>query len=247
MKIIISPAKKMRVDTDTMPVLALPVFLNRTEEILARLKSLSPAELQSLWKCNDQIAALNIERLREMNLHACLTPAVLAYDGIQYVHMAPSVFTDQEFLYVQEHLRILSGFYGVLRPFDGVTPYRLEMQSRLAVGSHRDLYAFWGDALARELCTGTDCILNLASKEYSQCISKHLPSGVRFITCVFAEWKDGKLIEKGTQCKMARGEMVRYLAEQQADVPEAAQSFSRLGFAYSPAHSDSSTYVFIKA
>ena len=131
MRIIISPAKKMKVDTDCFPYRDLPKFLTNTEEICGQLQSMSYEELKKLWKCNDQIAELNVRRLRDMDLLGPLTPAVLAYEGIQYQYMAPSVFMDQEYAYIQEHLRILSGFYGILRPFDGVTPYRLEMQAKL--------------------------------------------------------------------------------------------------------------------
>ena len=244
MRIIISPAKKMRIDTDSLPIQGLPVFLPKTEELCRILQSMSDAELKKLWKCNDQIAALNIQRLQNMDLHNRLTPAVLAYDGIQYQHMAPGVFTDQAFDYVQEHLRILSGFYGILKPFDGVTPYRLEMQAKLRGGEAKDLYAYWGDSLANALFAETDCIVNLASKEYSVCISKYLPENVRFITCVFGEEKDGKVIEKGTMCKMARGEMVRYMAENQIEDPEQIKSFDRLNYRFDADRSNDNLFVF---
>ena len=110
MRIIISPAKKMNVDTDSLPVRNLPVFLEQTEELCRELQSKSPEELQKLWKCNDRITALNVERLRQMNLRHNLTPAILAYEGIQYQYMAPGVFTHREYDYIQEHLRIVSGF-----------------------------------------------------------------------------------------------------------------------------------------
>ena len=180
-----------------------------------------------------------------MDLHNCLTPAVLAYEGIQYQYMAPGVFTDREFDYVQEHLRILSGFYGVLRPFDGVTPYRLEMQAKLRIGEAGDLYAYWGDRLAKHLTAQSNCIINLASREYSLCISKYLPDPIRFITCVFGEEKDGKVIEKGTMCKMARGEMVRYMAQHRITQPEEIRKFDRLGYRFDEARSDAHTYVFV--
>lgn len=246
MRIIISPAKKMKVDTDSFPCRDLPEFLSNTEEICRTLQGMSCEELKRLWKCNDQIAALNVRRLQDMNLHSRLTPAVLAYEGIQYRYMAPGVFTDQEFAYVQEHLRILSGFYGILRPFDGVTPYRLEMQAKLKIGECKDLYAYWGDRLAKCLFAETDCILNLASKEYSVCVSKFLPESVRFITCVFGEEKDGKVIEKGTMCKMARGEMVRYMAQNQVSAPEQVKSFNRLNYRFEESRSEDNTYVFLR-
>ena len=247
MRIIISPAKKMNVDADSLPCQGLPAFLPRTERLLSALRAMDAAELKRLWKCNDQIAALNIRRLEAMDLRRNLTPAILSYEGIQYQYMAPGVFTSAEYGYVQEHLRILSGFYGLLRPFDGVTPYRLEMQARLAVDGAKDLYAFWGSSLARQLAAESGCILNLASREYSLCVSKHLEPSVRFITCVFGEETGGRILEKGTLCKMARGEMVRYLAEHRITEPEAAKGFDRLGYRYAPTRSDRNTYVFLRS
>lgn len=246
MRIIIAPAKKMRSDPDSLAPAGLPDFLPETEALCTALRAMDPAALQRLWKCNDRIAALNVRRLEEMDLRRNLTPAILAYEGIQYQYMAPGVFSQGEYDYVQTHLRILSGFYGLLRPFDGVTPYRLEMQAKLAVGGARDLYGFWGDRLARRLFAETDLILNLASKEYSLCVSRFLEPSVRFVTCVFGQEKDGKILEQGTQCKMARGEMVRYLAETGAETLEAVRGFDRLDYRFSPAHSDEETLVFLR-
>lgn len=245
MRIIISPAKKMNAD-DGLPWEELPYFLDRTEILCRKLQSMSAEELKKLWKCNDQIAAQNVERLQHMKLRENLTAAILAYEGIQYQYMAPSVFTDEEFAYVQEHLRILSGFYGLLKPFDGVTPYRLEMQSKLKTESAGDLYAFWGDSLANKLLEESRCIVNLASREYSQCVSRNLPSDVRFITCVFGEEKDGKVIEKGTLCKMARGEMVRWMAENQVEDPQQLRFFEGRNHRFSKEHSTENTLVFLK-
>ncbi len=247
MRIIISPAKKMNVDTDSLDWRDLPLFLSQAQELCMRLQRMSYPELKKLWKCNDQIAELNVERLQRMDLQRNLTPAILAYEGIQYQYMAPGVFTDQEFDYVQEHLRILSGFYGILRPFDGVVPYRLEMQAKLRIGEAKDLYSYWSDSLAESLYAETNCIVNLASKEYSLCVSKYLPNSVRFITCVFGEEKDGKVIEKGTMCKMARGEMVRYMAEHQITDPEQIKAFDQLHYRFNNKYSDNSTFVFLKA
>lgn len=246
MRIIISPAKKMIVDTDSFPTEGLPVFLPRTERLLAVLRDMSSAQLQALWKCNDAIAALNVERLAAMDLSRSLTPAILSYEGIQYRYMAPTVFERSQLDYIRDHLRILSGFYGLLRPFDGVTPYRLEMQAKLAVDGCRDLYAFWGGALAEALAAETDLVVNLASKEYSKAVSPHLPSSVTFLTCTFGEEKDGKVVEKGTMCKMARGEMVRWMAEHNIHQAEELQAFRQLGYVFSPAHSDPQHYVFLK-
>ena len=246
MRIIISPAKKMRVDTDSFAPDGLPPFLPETGRLLAALKAMDGLQLQKLWKCNDSIAALNLERLAHMDLEKNLTPALLSYEGIQYQYMAPGVFEREQLDYVKERLRILSGFYGLLRPFDGVTPYRLEMAAPLSVDGHKDLYAFWGDKLAATLAAETDLVVNLASKEYSKAVSPHLPPAVSFLTCTFGEEKDGKVVEKGTMCKMARGEMVRWMAEHNVQQAEELRDFDRLGYTFSPAHSDHQHYVFLK-
>ena len=232
MRIIIAPAKKMVVDTDSFAVDSLPQFLERTERLKTVLQGMSPKDLQALWKCNDTIAKLNVERLEQMELRHNLTPAILSYEGIQYRYMAPNVMETTHLDYLREHLRILSGFYGLLRPFDGVTPYRLEMQAKLAVDGYRDLYQFWGNRLAHQLASETDFVVNLASKEYSRVVEVYLPKTVRFVTCAFGEWKDGKVVEKGTKCKMARGQMVRWLAENQIKSPEDLRAFDQLGYQF---------------
>lgn len=246
MRIIIAPAKKMIVDTDSFAVEGLPPFLEQTEQLKAVLQAMSPKELQSLWRCSDAIARLNIERLEHMDLRRNLTPAVLSYEGIQYRCMAPGVMETAHLNYLREHLRILSGFYGLLRPFDGVTPYRLEMQAKLSMVGCRDLYQFWGNRLVRQLAAETDFVLNLASKEYSKAVEPHLPENIRFLTCTFGELKGGKIIEKGTQCKMARGQMVRWMAEHKIEVPEDLRGFDQLAYCFHGELSAENHYVFLK-
>ena len=246
MKIIISPAKTMQVDADSFLTLTEPFFLKEAEQIRQILQEKTPTDLQKLWQCNEKIALLNIKRLQNMDLQNNLTPAILAYEGIQYQNMAPNVFSLDEYQYIQSHLRILSGFYGSLRPFDGVVPYRLEMQTKLSIGSAKNLYEFWSDKVAKELLKETDFILNLASKEYSKIIEFYAHEKTEFITCVFAEHNNGKIIEKGTLCKMARGKMVRFLTENNITDKEKIKEFDNLGYHYDKSLSTSSTFVFIK-
>ena len=250
MKIIISPAKKMKVNTDVFVCEELPCFIEQTEILMCYMKSLDYGECKEIWKCNDSIAQQNFRRFQEMDLHRGLTPAILSYEGIQYQYMAPAVMEEASFVYLQDHLRILSGFYGILKPFDGVAPYRLEMQAKL--GGHEanpklgSLYEFWGDRLASTLFAEENFILNLASKEYSKCISKYLTREVAFVTCVFGELIHDKVVEKGTFAKMARGEMVRFLAETKGESLEQVMRFDRLGYRYSAAYSDEKKLVFLK-
>ena len=169
MKIIISPAKQMQVDTE-MPYGRLPYFLPQTKILLSRLQQMSLEELQKLWQCNAKLAEQNFQRIRDMQLEQQLTPAVLAYVGLQYTHMGPRVLEADAWQYLSDNLCILSGFYGVLRADDGITPYRLEMQAKLAIDGYKNLYAFWGRNLYDYLAAEDDVILNLASVEYSKAI-----------------------------------------------------------------------------
>lgn len=312
MRIILSPAKKMNVSNDFLGPVSLPVFLKETETILDWMKKLTFPEAQKLWACNEKIAKLNFERCEKMDLYRNLSPAILSYEGIAFQYMAPAVFEDSQFAYIQEHLRIFSGFYGVLRPLDGVTPYRLEMQAKTgsvgsgasgmhggidgAAGNHAgsadfagrrtagNLYDFWGDRLYREVTCGNEAdriIINLASKEYSRCIEKYLQPADRYITCVFGEMEvkgnaaaqidvvqsdaiqddsvpytvvqdtqrkcvSGKIVQKGVYAKMARGEMVRFMAERQIKNPEEMKSFDRLGFRFAEELSSETEYVFLR-
>lgn len=244
MKIILSPAKKMNVVPDLLAPRGMPVFLSRTEEILAWLRTKSYGELKKLWGCNDKIAEQNMERIRHMDLRRNLTPAILSYEGIAYQYMAPSVFEDGQLEYVQRHLRILSAFYGVLKPGDGVTPYRLEMQAKAAVGGHKNLYELWGRRLYEAVRVEDGIIVNLASKEYAKCVEKYLTEEDRYITITFCEKSGGKLVTKGTYAKMARGEMVRFMAEKQIESPEEIRGFDRLGYMFREDLSTDQEYVF---
>ena len=246
MKILLSPAKKMNVNTDDLAPLGLPVFMEQTEEILRFQQGLSYAEAKKLWVCNDRIAEQNYDRLKSMDLYHRLTPAILSYEGIAYQYMAPVVFESGEFAYVQEHLRILSAFYGVVKPMDGVTPYRLEMQAKAKVAGTKDLYEYWGDKLYREVLDDSHIIINLASKEYSRCIEKYLLPEDIYITCVFGEISGGKIVQKGVYAKMARGEMVRFMAEKQIKDPDEVKKFDRLGYKFRADLSDEKTFVFLK-
>lgn len=244
MRIILSPAKKMKTDTDSLPVSGLPCFLPKTEVILRWLKERTHQELQTLWKCNDKIAQENIRRLAYMELQKNLTPAILSYEGIAYQYMAPSVFEAEQLGYIQQHLRILSAFYGVLSPMDGVTPYRLEMQAKAQIAGTKNLYDLWGRDLYDAVRDESGIIVNLASKEYAKCIEKYLTAEDRFVTVIFCENVGGKLATKGTYAKMARGEMVRYMAEHAVEKIEEIQKFDRLGYVFRGELSSEKEYIF---
>ena len=249
MKIIISPAKKMNIDDDVFEYRSKPVFFEQAEEIMNYMKNLSYDECKTIWKCSDKLAQLNYDRVVNMDLNYRLTPALFSYEGIQYQYMGARVLSRDALEYLQDNLRILSGFYGILKPLDGVVPYRLEMQSKFINYKNKDLYEYWADKIANSLFEETNLIINLASKEYSKCVEKYLKNspGTKFITCVFGEIKGYKVIERGTLAKMARGEMVRYLAQNKICDLEGLKRFDKLEYKYSQEKSNEKTYVFIKS
>ena len=240
MKIILSPTKKMISATDDFSYQDLPIYLDKTNELLKILSNLSYDELKRMWKCNDTLAKENSERLKEMNLYEGLSPAVFSYVGLAFQHMAPNIMTENGLAYIQENLRILSGFYGILKPFDGIRPYRLEMQASVPhIGS---LYNYWGDALAHTI--QDEIIINLASKEYSDVIKPYVKKE-NWITIDFVEEKDGKLIQKGTLAKMARGEMVYWLAENQIQSIKEIEKYD-INYHFEKEYSTDTEFVFVK-
>ena len=250
MRIIIAPAKKMIVDTDSLKAAGRPCFLDEAKRLLERIRELDFAQAKALWKCSDKLAKLNYERFAAMDPEHGATPAVLSYEGLQYQHLSPRVMTAESLRYIEEHVWILSGFYGALKPFDGVTPYRLEMGAGLEVDGCRNLYAFWGDKIYRAVTAGGDAVVNLASKEYAQAVEAYIKPGDRLITVEFGEIMPGeggrRVRQKGALAKMARGEMVRFMAENGITQPEGMKAFSQLGFWYKEEMSDESRMVFVR-
>lgn len=231
MKIIIAPAKKMRVDQDSFAVETMPVFLDNAKILWDFLKSRNFAQLKEIWKANDKIIRENMERLKYEDLKRKLTPAMMAYTGIQYQYLAGDVLEQAGLDYLQENLRILSALYGILRPFDGIVPYRLEMKAGMTGFRDYSLYHFWGDSIAQEIFKD-DVVINLASKEYSRLIEPYVQDNQRFITITFLEKRKDKWRQIATHAKMARGAMVHYMAQNQIKNIDELKQFHDFGYQY---------------
>lgn len=254
LQIIISPAKKMNILSEYDCSLTVPAFLPQAESLYCILREMDLPSLKALWKCSDKLAVQNYERLQALHPEKNLTPALLAYEGIQYQYIAPGIFTDSQWDYVSRHLRILSGLYGVLRPTDGIIPYRLEMQAKLQTDSAKDLYAYWSSSLAAEIAgalrsdpASPPQIINLASAEYSRAVLPWLPVDITCITCTFGELSGGQVRVKATQAKIARGEMVRWMAEHQISRAQDIRTFDSLGYRFCEDRSSEQDYVFLKS
>lgn len=249
---VLSPAKSL--DFTTPPLVAdysQPEFLDRSAELIAILRTLAPQEIAELMDLSDKLAVLNAGRYGEWQLP--FTPgnakqAVLAFDGDVYDGLDATSLLPEDLAFAQGHLRILSGLYGVLRPLDLMQPYRLEMGTRLANPAGKDLYAFWGRALADNLNVllereSTPVLVNLASEEYFKAVAGR---GLRFpvVQPVFEDWKGGRYKIISFFAKRARGLMARYAILNRLDEPEGLKGFDLDGYVFEPSASDDSTWVF---
>ena len=248
LRIIISPAKGMRaVDAPPWPV-RMPALLGRAERLARAVGELSREEAQALWGCSDRLADLNYERFSHMDLEGASTAAAVAYEGIQYTHLAAAVMDERALGWLDAHLRILSGLYGILRPLDAVVPYRLEMQARLSVDGARNLYGFWGDAIYESLAgEGCELIVNAASAEYARAVTPYVrPDGPKVLTCVFGVVRDGRLRQPATEAKAARGTFVRWCAERGVEDAGELVGFRERGYALDEGRSGDGTLVFVR-
>lgn len=252
MLIVISPAKTL--DYATPPVTGkhtLPDFIDEAAELTAVLRKLAPAEIASLMRISDPLAALNAERYANWSRTfstANAKQAVLAFNGDVYEGLDAPGLAPRQLDYLQSHLRILSGLYGVLRPLDLMQPYRLEMGTRLANVRGKDLYAFWGERVTEALNTvlasrKAKALVNLASEEYFKSVRPALLK-VPVITPVFEDWKGGRYKIISFHAKRARGLMTRFAALNGITDPEQLKAFDLDGYRFEPAVSGPATWVF---
>jgi uncharacterized protein len=254
MLIVISPAKTL--DYETPPITRThtkPRFLKDSQRLIENLRSYSALDLAELMKLSMKLAELNFERY-----HAWKTPfsmknakqAVLAMKGDVYTGLDAETMDEESLGFAQEHLRILSGLYGVLKPLDLMQPYRLEMGTKLPNEAGKDLYAFWGETITQAInkdlkAQGDDVLINLASNEYYKSIKPKQVEG-RIITPQFKERKKGGFQMIGVFAKRARGLMSRYIIDKRLEEPEALKRFKVGGYAYNKELSKGDQWVFTR-
>lgn len=246
MHIIISPSKKMHIQNDVFAPKNKPRFVNRSQILLDALKSYSDEKLQKLWNVSDSLFAQCKETLLNIDLNKASSPALFSYIGLQYDSLGTNSLDENALLYLEKRLFILSGFYGILQPYDAIVPYRLEMQAKMSVSGFKDLYAFWFETMQdffNHEIKGP--ILDLASFEYSKVVSKAIDDKKRLIKVSFLDkTKDGKLKEFGTFSKKARGSMLRFMAEKGIDDIDGLKDFN-LGYVFERSLSDENTLCFV--
>jgi cytoplasmic iron level regulating protein YaaA (DUF328/UPF0246 family) len=252
MLFLLSPAKALDYETPpSTPIHTQPLFVKQASELIDVLRDKSMQDIAELMSLSDPLAGLNVARYQAWKPK--FTPqnakqAVLAFNGDVYEGLDAKTLKDKDLAWAQDHVCILSGLYGVLRPLDLMQPYRLEMGTKLATHKGKNLYQFWGAQIAQYLNQraaeqGDNVIINLASEEYFKSVDRKTLQP-RVVACVFEELKAGKYKVVSFMAKRARGLMVRYAVEHRATTPEALQGFDTEGYAYVPAASEPDRLVF---
>jgi hypothetical protein len=251
---VISPAKKLdyasKVCTDEFTV---PAELDRSSLLIDKLQKTSAKKLGELMDLSENLVQLNAERYAQWTLDfnsGTTRQAILAFKGDVYQGMKNETLTPADLQFAQQHLRILSGLHGLLRPLDLIKPYRLEMGTKLSVKSKKDLYGFWTDSVTARLNeelarSGNDVLVNLASGEYFKVVNtKKLKA--RIVTPVFKDLKNGQLKVIFLYAKQARGMMAGYIVRNRINDVEELKAFSDSGYRYSETESDGDTWVFTR-
>lgn len=249
---LLSPAKALDFETPAhVKTFTQPLFVEQAAELIAVLREKSPQQVAELMDLSDPLAGLNVARYQAW--HPTFTArnskqAVLAFDGDVYGGLDAKTLSEDELGWLQRHLCILSGLYGVLRPLDRMQPYRLEMGTRLQTEKGGNLYQFWGSQIAQYLnhraqADQTPVVVNLASEEYFKAVDRKalLP---RVVNCVFEERKGDRHKIVSFFAKRARGLMVRYALQQRAVTPEQLQDFDLEGYRFAPTVSAADRLVF---
>ena len=254
MLVVVSPAKNLDFESN-IPVdqFTQPELIEDTERLMKVCRTLSPADLSSLMKISDKLATLNANRFAEFSTP--FTPenarqALYAFNGDVYTGLDAYSLDKTTVEYAQQHLRILSGLYGLLRPLDLMQAYRLEMGTKLANPEGKDLYAFWGESITQLLNQalqeqGDNVLINLASNEYFKAVKKNVLEGM-IITPTFKDYKNGQYKIISFFAKKARGLMARYILEKRIADVDGLKAFDVEGYQYSEAQSSSTELVFLR-
>jgi cytoplasmic iron level regulating protein YaaA (DUF328/UPF0246 family) len=254
MLLVISPAKTL--DYDTPPItkhFTQPQYLDHSQELIGQLRDFSPAQISQLMHLSDKLAGLNAARFGSWTPEFTVEnakQALLAFKGDVYTGLDANSLTEADLTYAQQHLRMLSGLYGLLRPLDLMMPYRLEMGTKLANARGKDLYAFWGERISEWLNEalaeqGDDLLLNLASNEYFSAV-KRKALNARVINTEFRDLKNGQYKIISFYAKKARGLMSRFVITERINKSEQLKEFAVQGYRFHAKDSTADNLVFLR-
>lgn len=253
MLVVLSPAKKLDLKIDQPQDFSTPMFTEDSEKLIKELRKLKEDDIGKLMGISPQLSALNFERYQKWSINHDIEnckQAIASFSGDAYMGLDAASFTQKEHDFAQEHLRILSGLYGVLKPLDLIHPYRLEMGSKLKVGKKKNLYEFWGYKIVDELNTtlkklGDNVLINLASNEYFKAINKKKLEAT-IITPVFKDFKNGQYKSIMHYVKKARGLMTSFIIKNELQNIEDLIAFDVDGYCYNAEASINNELVFLR-
>ncbi|WP_448569337.1 peroxide stress protein YaaA [Thalassotalea ganghwensis] len=254
MLFVVSPAKNLDYESPLVTKkYSQPELLSHSEILIERCAKLSPADISSLMGVSDKIAGLNAARFGEWSQPFTIDnarPAVLAFNGDVYTGLDAKTLTDDDFDFAQQHMRILSGLYGLLKPLDLMQAYRLEMGTKLDNPRGDNLYQFWGTIITEKLkhaleAQGDNVLINLASNEYFKSVKKK-ELGADIITPAFKDWKNGQYKMISFFAKKARGLMARYIIENRIDDVKQLKAFDSAGYSFNEELSKGNEWVFTR-
>ena len=244
--IVISPAKRLSENiNDNTLASTTPYFKKEADSLAKELALLSSKELSSLMNVSDAIAELNSKRYKNWNKNmGSEKRAIFQFEGDVFKHLNVTKFNEAQTDYMNKNLRILSGIYGLLRPSDEMSPYRLEMGTKHNFNGSKNLYEFWGDKIAKKINNelGSSLLFNLASEEYFSAISKYVDTE-KTINFKFLSLSGGKEKVIGVIAKRARGEMARFLIDNQIESTDGIEKFSCMGFRFKEFSNNCFTFV----
>ena len=244
MVIILSPTKNMNIKHFQDLDFEKPIFYEETKQIHNNLYDFEPHHIESIMKVNKDIALKTFCNIKDFDIDKKQGHALKCYDGLVFKNIGVEDFNMEDINFANEHLRILSGFYGILKPLTYIQPYRLEMGLKIPIDDSKNLYSFWKDKIYKEISSINKPIINLASKEYSKAITPFLKSTDTFINIDFLIFKNGKYKAVATSAKMARGQMTRYIIKNKIDNIEKLKDFYYDVYQYNENLSDENNLVF---
>ena len=243
---IISPSIMMKEVDDNHKNLTIPVYIEKTKEIVDKINSMSDEEMSKLMVIDGDLLRINRFRYNKFRFDSNGSPAILSYTGSVYKIINANVFDINDIKFCKEHIRILSGLYGILRPYDSIYEYRLELKSKLRIGKFKDLYGYFGECIYQNLVKHDREILNLCSNEYSKAIIPYLCSKDMFITCSFKIKRNNIIKSYAMDSKITRGKMVNFIIKNKIDKYEMLKEFDDNGYLFDKALSNKYEYVFTK-
>lgn len=243
---IISPSLTMEECNDNYINLTLPIQVDMAKKIISIMNEFSVEEMKEVLNVNEKLALINKWRYGKIKFDDKGSAAILSYTGTVYKNINASLFDREEIEFCRNHIRILSGLYGLLNPYDSIYEYRLEFKTKLKIDNKNNLYDYFGRSIYENLISEDRVIVNLCSNEYSKAIQSYLTNDDRFITCSFKVNKNGALKTLAVEAKAARGKMVNFIVKNKINEVEKLKKFNEGGYSFIEKLSNEFEYVFVK-